>query len=337
MHEEDLGENPFLTKLTVQRQLSSSANTDERVDESSDLDPEKIELDPQSFCVLGMPRPPNPLTSSAGSAAQIDTPVPPDVLLLYWTLVSDNAVPTRYEREFATLETSMQKVSESALKLSTRMNNMTSAVWLHQREEKLNSTSRLKKLSEDQFLLAAQTRPTRFRAKWQQSYYDGPTARRDAEEASRSKLVETLASLLRGTPTPMGDLLNKGADNLKLLGGGRRATTLMARGRTVKKYIAWLTLAHEVTFPSEVRHLSEYLQMRHSEPCTREGLKSTHQALVFMEDIAAVEAKLTQVPLYSILFKELLSSTLTGGNQRQALRFPTVMVQALETQSLTKQ
>ena len=44
-----------------------------------------------------------------------------------------------------------------------------------------------------------------------------------------------------------------------------------------------------------------------------------------MEDIAAVEAKLTQVPLYSILYKELLSSTLTGGNQRQAPRIPTVM------------
>ena len=64
---------------------------------------------------------------------------------------------------------------------------MTSAVWLHQREEKLNSVTRLKKLSEDQFLLAAQSRPTRFWAKWQQSYYDGPTARRDVEEALRSK------------------------------------------------------------------------------------------------------------------------------------------------------
>ena len=145
---------------------------------------------------------------------------------------------------------------------------MTSAIWFHQREERLNSTSRLKKLSEDQFLLATQSRPTRFRAKWQRSLYDGPTARRDAEEALRSKWVETLASLLRGTSTPMGELLSKGADNLRLLGGGRRATTLRARGRTVKKYLAWLALAHEETFPSEVHHVSEYLQMRHSEPCT---------------------------------------------------------------------
>ena len=70
--------------------------------------------------------------------------------------------------------------------------------------------------------------------------------------------------------------------------------------------------------------------MRHSEPCTRGGLKSTHQALVFMEDIAAVEVKLTQSPLYSTIYKELLSSTLAGGSQRQAPRYLTVMVQALE-------
>ena len=306
------------TNLPAKLQLSSSVKTDERVDESSEPRSRKTRARSSVVLCPGDAATPNPLTSSAGPAAQIDTPVPPDVLLLNWTRVSDNAVPTGYEREFATLEISIQKASESALRLSTRMNNMTSAVWLHQREERLNSTSRLKKLSEDQFLLAAQTRPTRFRAKWQQSYYDGPTARRDAEEALRSKWVEILASLLRGTLTPMGDLLNKGA------------TTLRARGRTLKKYIAWLALAHEVTFPSEVRHLSEFLQMRHSEPCTRGGLKSTHQALVFMEDIAAVEAKLAQVPLYSILYKELLSSTLTGGNQRQVPRFPTVMVQALE-------
>ena len=200
------------TNLLAKLQLSSSVKSDERVDESSVPRSRKNRARSSVVLCPGDAATPNPLTSSAGSAAQIDTPVPPDVLLLYWTLVSDNAVPTGYEREFATLETSIQKASESALRLSTRMNNMTSAVWLHQRKEKLNSTSRLKKLSEDQFLLAAQTRPTRFRAKWQQSYYDGPTARRDAEEALRSKWVETLASLLRGTPTPMGDLLNKGGE-----------------------------------------------------------------------------------------------------------------------------
>ena len=145
----------------------------------------------------------------------------------------------------------------------------------------LKSTSRLKKLSEDQFLLAAQSRPTRFRAKRQRSFYGGPTARQVGGDSGLSceRHIDTY-----GRTSEQGH---------RLLGGRRRATTLRARGRTVKKYLAWLALAHEETFPSEVHHVSEYLQMRHSEPCTRGGLKSTHQALVFMEDIAAVETKLT--------------------------------------------
>ena len=102
-------------------------------------------------------------------------------------------MPPGDEKEFAAVEPAIQRASAAEIRRRTRMCNMSSAVWLHQREERLNSTFRLKKLSEDQFLLAAQTRPTRFRAKWQKLYYDGPTARRDAEEALRSKWVEDLA------------------------------------------------------------------------------------------------------------------------------------------------
>ena len=210
-------------------------------------DPEKSSSILSSFVSRRCRDPGSTHSPQLDQLARIYNPVPPDALLLYWTVVSDKAVLSGYEMEFAALETSIRKASDSARRLSTRMNNMTSAVWLHQREEMLNSSSRLKKLSGDQFLLAAQSRPTRFRAKWQRSFYDGPNARRDAEEALRSKWVETLASLLRGTSTPMGELLSKGADNHRLLGRGRRATTLRARGRTVKKYLAWLALAHEET------------------------------------------------------------------------------------------
>ena len=45
--------------------------------------------------------------------------------------------------------------------------------------------------------------------------------------------------------------------------------------------------------------------MRHSQPCTRGGLKST-RPFVFMEEIAAVEVKLTDASLYNVLYKELL-------------------------------
>ena len=216
---------------------------------------------------------------------------PPDALLLQWSLVSDKAVPPGHEKEFAALEPAIQKASAADIRRSTRMCDMSSAVWLHQgREAELDIPS------EEIVRGSVPSRCTGTSDTIQgemAAVVLRRTARRDAEVALRSKWVEVLASLPRGTPTPMGELLNKGADNLKLLGGGRSATTLRARGRTVKKFLAWLTLAHEV--PTEVQHLSEYLQMRHSEPCTRGGLKGTHQAFAFMEEIAAVEVTLTHV------------------------------------------
>ena len=57
--------------------------------------------------------------------------------------------------------------------------------------------------------------------------------------------------------------------------------------------------------------------MKDSEPCTRGGWKCTHQAFVFLEEIKAVEARLTHVAL--------LSSTLEGGSHWQAPRVPTII------------
>ena len=57
LHEEDQGENPFLTKLPVQRQLSSSAKTDERVDESSVPRARKNRARSSVVVCPGMPRP----------------------------------------------------------------------------------------------------------------------------------------------------------------------------------------------------------------------------------------------------------------------------------------
>ena len=108
----------------------------------------------------------------------------------------------------------------------------------------------------------------------------------------------------------MGALLDKSADNLELLGRGRRASTLRERGRTVRKFLAWLALAHEVPYHTEVQQLSGYLRMKDSEPCTRGGWKCTHQAFVFLDEIEAVEARLTHVALHTVMHKEMLSSTL---------------------------
>ena len=319
LHEKNPGEKVPLTKLfkKKKRQLSNSENPDERVDESSvsrfgeNRPRSSVVSSPGDAATL------DPLTSSSGSAAQIDPPAPPDALLLCWTLVSDNAVPTGYEQEFATLETSIQRASESALRLSTRMNNMTSAVWLHQREEKLNSEEVVRRPVSSRSPVPSNTFQGKVAAVVLRRSHSPPGRRRGSQKQVGG---DSGFSPERYVDTHGRTSEQECRQRLRLLGGARRATTLRARGRTVKKYLAWLALAHEETFPSEVHHVSEYLQMRHSEPCARGGLKSTHEALVFMEDIAAVETKLTQVPLYSILHKELLSSTLTGGGTRDRHR-----------------
>ena len=60
------------------------------------------------------------------------------------------------------------------------------------------------KTAADHFMLAADKAPRRFRAKFQTGLYQGPNARKEAEEGERTKWIELLGSMLAHTPTPMG-------------------------------------------------------------------------------------------------------------------------------------
>ena len=72
----------------------------------------------------------------------------------------------------------------------------------------------------DQLVLAAELKPRRLRSKWQRIVYEGPTARKDMENAERARWVASLGDLLRHTDTPMGRLLRENPSNLQLLGSG---------------------------------------------------------------------------------------------------------------------
>ena len=130
---------------------------------------------------------------------------PPDILLLYWTVVKDGVLPRGYESQLAILETAILKGARRALKRTAGSDNFTVAVWLHQRNLHSQQKEQSKRLAVDQFLLAVLDRPSKFRARWQEKHYDGPNARRDAEEALRAKWLQELEALLMGTKTPMGD------------------------------------------------------------------------------------------------------------------------------------
>ena len=208
-------------------------------------------------------------------------------LILYWTLVRDGVFPKGYELEFASLESAIKKGAARALKRTAGSDNQ-SAVWLHRRQHESASKARSEKLAVDQLLLASSERLSRFRAKWQEKFFDGPTARKDAEDALRTKWIRELEGLLQGTATPMAKVLEerKGDSNV-------RASTLRARVRAAKKFLSWLAVSADVAFPTQVMHLSGFLETRHSEPCSRGALKSAHQSMVFLEDVAGIEEKLT--------------------------------------------
>ena len=86
--------------------------------------------------------------------------------------------------------------AKRALKWAAGSDNLTPAAWLHQWSTQSEQKARSERLAVDQFLLAALDRPSKFRARWQE------TERRDADEALRTKWLQELEALLEGTRTP---------------------------------------------------------------------------------------------------------------------------------------
>ena len=250
--------------------------------------------------------------------------------LLYYTLVQDGALPLGYLQEFISLEAparrSANRLQASAVGVSDSAASTTLVALRRESEQRAS----LENSIADQMVIAADMRPKRFRTKWQRIVYDGPTARKDAETAERDRWIQLLANLLRSTDTPMGKLIRENPSNIQLLGGGRRAGTLRSRVRSVQKFLGWLIASHGVSFPVHWRQLTEYLQVRYSEPCVRGSLKLVHSSYVFLQEVAGIEDKLTDSAMYVVALKELMSQASPGKPPRQAPRFPTILLAAFE-------
>ena len=90
----------------------------------------------------------------------------------------------------------------------------------------------------EQFLAAEELKPRRYKTKFQRSLFPDPTARKDAEEAERTRWIHALSLVVTGTSTPTRKLLAEKPGNVSMLGGGLRASTL----RLLKKFFSWLVL-----------------------------------------------------------------------------------------------
>ena len=163
----------------------------------------------------------------------------------------------------------------------------------------------------EQFIAAAAAPPTRFKSRLHHSRFQEPTARKDAEESERQRWLQLLANLLVGTDTPMGKLLQARQGDITVLGAGRRAGTIRSRVRNIRHFLAWLAINQAVTYPTDQSHLTDFLQVRLSEPCNRGSLKITHESLIFLGIVSGIEAqsRISASQLYLIIYHEPLTQS----------------------------
>ena len=267
----------------------------------------------------------------AGSSAD---PLPriPDSLLLYWTLVDQSVVPPGFEEAFASFSVEWSEAAARDDSRKSHWNNETAALSPAAQRKAQEENERLERHSKDQFLLAAIKPPSAYRTKFHKIAYEGATARKAAEEDERLRWLHILAGIVQNTETPMATILRERSGDIRLLGAGKRATTLRARVTSLRRHVVWLSAAHDLSFPAEVFHLVGYLQARAQEPATRGGLKAAHQAMRVFEEITAIpeQGRLTDSAVYVLAKKEMLAAALPGNFPKQAPRFPTGVLAALE-------
>ena len=160
---------------------------------------------------------------------QIPVNAPSDIVILYRTLVADAGLPPGYEREFSTLGPVLESAAQRHDRREREISNIEASGLLKQHYAQKEKLAEDAETSADQFLLAAEMPPRRCKSRLQRSLFAGPTARKDAEEKERARLVEVLGAMLVHTPTPMGKILGDKPGSLQLLGAGRPASTLRSR------------------------------------------------------------------------------------------------------------
>ena len=132
-------------------------------------------------------------------ACELMDPAPSSTTLLYHTLVQDCAVPPGFQHEFETLASAIEGGTARESRKAASTTEFDAALLLHERSEELRHKVRAEKSVADQLLQAATVRPRKYRARYLRAQFQGPSARKDAEESERNRWTTELADLLRGT------------------------------------------------------------------------------------------------------------------------------------------
>ena len=212
------------------------------------------------------------------------------------------------------------------------MSDVEAALFVHGEQVKIKDQVLEHKAAVDTFVNASSFPPTRYKSRLHFAKFQGPSARKDAEESERQRWLQLLANLIVGTDTLMEKLLQSRQGDISLLGAGRRAGTLRSRVRNIRHFLAWLAINHGITYPTRQTHLTDFMQVRLSEPCNRGSLKLVHESFIFLDIVSGLEPslRLASSQLYITIYRELMTKALPGKLPRQAPRMFSSMLKALE-------
>ena len=255
---------------------------------------------------------------------------PPDFLVLYHTLERDGALPPPFEEEFCSLEVPVILAAAREDKKISTNTKMQATTWLQERHKQKMREAKLEKTAADQFFLAADKAPRRYRAKFQRGLYAGPNARKEAE-TERTKWIEVLAVTLSRTATPMG-VACFASQQYAVLRRRQSCFNPQVPCPRSQRFLDWLALTNSKGFSTALEDSTGYLQARQSEPCTR-GARDVHtKPWCSWRRFRVSPAKHTSPPLqsYLIVQKELLASSLPGRLSKQAPWMLISMLPALE-------
>ena len=132
---------------------------------------------------------------------------PSSTTLLYHTLVQDGAVPSGFQQEFETLAPAIRAGTARQARKAACTSEFDAALILHEMSEELKHKVRLDKSVADKLVQAATARPRKHRARYLSAQFQGPTARKDAEDSERNRWTTELADFLRGNPVADGSVL----------------------------------------------------------------------------------------------------------------------------------
>ena len=133
-----------------------------------------------------------------------------DEVILYFTLVADKVIPDGFLSDFLHLS---QWISSAAHRQAARLARVTdveAALFVHSVQTKVKVQALEQKAAVDTLVAAASFPPTRYKSRLHFAKFQGPAARKDAEESERQRWLQLFVNFIVGTDILMGNCSSHG-------------------------------------------------------------------------------------------------------------------------------